>query len=1139
MPNIKAESSADPDVGLETAAGRISELRRMLVSVADNLRRAPQTRVSTWSAPPLDDEMQRTQLGKLEAVIASLDQIVHAAPETPDADAARLLAGIAHTVLANQFLSAADDNSALEHFRVACDCFAGLAPATLAADSIASQHYIEALERSGRREDVVKFLVDAAETPLSLLPQQIYLQFAWVLMRSGDDENGRRILGLASRRAAGNAGELRKIAGVFANLELSQQAARHYFAAAEIYCERRDFDSALEACTHALKFDPDNLHIRFLRCRLLIDKGRFDEAHRELRELSGLLPGPAARLLLAEVLLHAGNTESALAEIDAVLYENPRNPEALIARARVLNRMDDWPAALEAAQHALAQLPGIEAAAVEKVIALRGLGRLNEALAAAEEILARHPSSLAAHNARLDILLALRMWEDAIRVASDILEVQESDPVLFKRAQAYMESGDPAAALNDLDELSQPGALQPAVARLRLRAHRRLHHWSEVITILDQRIAAEPASVELRFERCDLLRRLGEQRQALEDIKQLAAHASNHPEFIRLKGALLCDIGDFEKAFATVEPLTTPIESPSATHALLSLRAWADQNLPEERYQLDGEAVYRRALELDQNDLWARKGLGNALRRIGRFGEAEQEYNAVIERIEEIKRSGNPSPYLLCLSGWCYYSIGKFKEAAQHYAVGLATADIGPAYNFDYGLILLSDVYPSTAASQYAKGLDSLQSKDILRRCGLLYVALFDILTAMQFRERLANAPETLETREKLRTALSAAVAGLPPGWNEFAETMKRFIREEEQEAAVHQAGWSRYQIAGFERPAQELPWGVLSPLLRRRDDAALLYRMPEDSAALAGALEPVPPGAVVELPEPVDASSDCVILWVSPETIAALGTENLVGPATEFDWQQLSSPSGSWAAVVSSEAVTGLFDHWATCLVQRSLAALVDHFRSGDEPTLQQARRLAELAVLAAPGQTGKYHAVLAFGAAGGDLKSDFVQNACRDLCHPICTDQTTLNEGVERFKRMAQLEAQRKADTGFSAGAGSPLKPVSKNPIVEEILKRAHAIAQVENQDEQDRLAVEAAEEMKLLVPIDEAIEVHRSRLNEQLESHAAFLLDSDPTILLLSHEPEFYNKGVLVPFSNRPGISSIAFASARDRLRARITN
>jgi len=39
-------------------------------------------------------------------------------------------------------------------------------------------------------------------------------------------------------------------------------------------------------------------------------------------------------------------------------------------------------------------------------------------------------------------------------------------------------------------------------------------------------------------------------------------------------------------------------------------------------------------------------------------------------------------------------------------------------------------------------------------------------------------------------------------------------------------------------------------------------------------------------------------------------------------------------------------------------------------------------------------------------------------------------------------------------------------------------------------------------------------------------------------LSHEPEFYIKDVLIPFSKRPGISSIAFESARERLQDRKT-
>ena len=343
--------------------------------------------------------------------------MIDAGSGASDAPRARLLSGVAHSVLAHHFLSAADEDSARDQFRIADNCFAGLDPATLAGDSLAAQYYIDALERFGRRDEVVKFLLEA---PLAILPQAIYLQFAWVLIASGDDKNGERILEVASQRAGGNAGELRKLAGLHARLERSAQASRYYFEAAELFLKHHDLDNALEACTHALRHDQDNPHIRFLKCRLLVDKEKFDEAHRELRELCRDLPEPATRLLLAEVLLHSENCGSALVEIDGVLHEQPRHLETLIARARTLNLMNNFDDALKAAEEASEVAPGEQAPAIEKIIALRGSNQPREALAVADEILARHPSSPDAQNAKLDILLALEMWKDAIQVASDI-----------------------------------------------------------------------------------------------------------------------------------------------------------------------------------------------------------------------------------------------------------------------------------------------------------------------------------------------------------------------------------------------------------------------------------------------------------------------------------------------------------------------------------------------------------------------------------------------------------------------------------------------------------------------------------------------------------------------------------------------
>jgi tetratricopeptide (TPR) repeat protein len=667
------------------------------------------------------------------------------------------------------------------------------------------------------------------------------------------------------------------------------------------------------------------------------------------------------------------------------------------------------------------------------------------------------------------------------------------------------------------------------------------------IDVLDRLIASEPGSRELRFERCDLLRRVGRQQKAFEDIDELSANCASHSEFIRLKCALLCDIGDFGLAFNVVEPLTTPIDAPSATNALLNLRGWADQNLPEDRYKLDGEEVYRRALQIREDDLWARKGLANSLRRLGREEEAREQYEAVIKGIEELKKRDEANAYRICLCGWCYYCIGRFNEAAQCYAVGLSTAELGAAYHFDYGLILLSDAYPSTAVSQYNKGIESLKSKDPLRQCGLLYVALFDVLTAMQFKERLANASETLDIRALLRETLLQAVAKLESWWNEFGDRMRRFARWDEEEASTHQTGWSRYTVAGLEMPAAQLPWAVLAPIVRLKGNQSAFYRLPANPVAPESSLEPVPADTIVELPKAKDVSSDSKVLWVSAMLVEAIGVENLSSGGAVVEWQRLSDPVDSRAAVVQADVASDLLNSWATplnswatSLISESLSQLTHHFRTGEQQDLSEARRLAELAVRVASDQMTRYHAIIAFGAAEGELDTEFIEEACSRLQDYTCADSASLDEAIERFRSIAMLAGERQGETKSSTSKTIPDVFSSSDPMISRILERAYSIAQVEDPEERDRQALEAAEEMKLLIPLEGSLKEHRDLLLDKLESRADFLLEKDDSLILpLSHKPEFYMKHVLIPFSCRAGISSIAFESARERLQARKTN
>jgi len=97
---------------------------------------------------------------------------------------------------------------------------------------------------------------------------------------------------------------------------------------------------AAEAFARALDLDPDRPGVRQNYGKLLRELERYDESERQLRlalEQAGD-DDPRARVSLAETLVAAGKLDEAGRLIDGVLTKEPRHPEALAAKGRLLLR---------------------------------------------------------------------------------------------------------------------------------------------------------------------------------------------------------------------------------------------------------------------------------------------------------------------------------------------------------------------------------------------------------------------------------------------------------------------------------------------------------------------------------------------------------------------------------------------------------------------------------------------------------------------------------------------------------------------------------------------------------------------------------------------------------------------------------
>ncbi len=752
---------------------------------------------------------------------------------------------------------------------------------------------------------------------------------------------------------------------------------------------------------------------------------------------------------------------------------------------------------------------------------------------------------------RETLLLATKNFEDHLATWADRNSSPEED------IDAISHSGPLAEVKNRVKEVWD--ALSTGEDASRPVAHllSGLRDWEGVLEV-------PPSSgSELCWLRANALRSLGRQDEALEELEDYQASPVN-TEQLRLLAALLCDVGNFEEALAVLEPATNPIEG--APETVLTLRGWAHQNCEGEDHARQAEQIYRLALQRDPEDHWSRKGLANALRRLGKVDEARVEYERVVEYAREQRRTDELDPYDACLAGWCCYCLGRPKEGADFSSTGLAAIGVGSAAQFDYGLMLLADLQLDAARDQFEWSIEGLDGKNSLRRCGLLYVALTDLGDAILHHPALAKAPESYLIQKELGKALEDALASFPRDkWVSLRTKMEAFldrIKQEDHLAEVdllkkltedaEEIDWSEIETRGFINDAPKRPVALFSVTVSHKRLPKLLFRVSAHGPLTAILKETEeqrtwnPEGGAVSFTKRYAASQNSRVLWVANEVLAAFAVHELsldVPLRLPFEdkgaWEELAGLAAAKAAVIDQESGEVLSDELAKQLTKKAVAQVMQYFQQGGADPCQDAVDLAEFAISAAVSDTSLHAALLAFGLAGGSIRSPQLLGLQPKLSSWSTEEFAALERDIEDFKMRSLWRAQMTSPRSSENEELSSFTTLEDDKLLspsgklrKSVLMRARSIAELLDTDEQNRLAVEAAAEMQSLVPIVGSLETLRSRLAEEMNTMDKIYLESDESVLLMSREPAFYAPRVLLK-TDPPLIHTFAFHTQTRRM------
>jgi tetratricopeptide (TPR) repeat protein len=213
-------------------------------------------------------------------------------------------------------------------------------------------------------------------------------------------------------------------------------------------------------------------------------------------------------------------------------------------------------------------------------------------------------------------------------------------------------------------------------------------------------------------------------------------------------GQILCDIAQYKLA---LRDLNIALDRDSESVAALKLKGWALQNLGSP-YLEEATGVYETALqrELSQvEELYLRANHGRALSLLGEEHRAAMEYRHAIEKGTKLAETRDAD--VLASLAWCYHGLEQYGESVRLLAPVLSLDRTLVFAQFDLALALLHSDRHRHALREYHLALQLTQATHVLRRRGLLHVALGDLEGAIAKRPRLARLDEVDEARRLLR----------------------------------------------------------------------------------------------------------------------------------------------------------------------------------------------------------------------------------------------------------------------------------------------------------------------------------------------------------------------------------------------------
>ena len=516
-------------------------------------------------------------------------------------------------------------------------------------------------------------------------------------------------------------------------LELDGEHLAAYMGRGRVRGDRGDLEGAVRDFSAFLEREPENLEAHRLRGVALGLLGRHAEAASDHRAVAEKAPAPGAFCNLADSLVELDELDEARRLYERALDLDQNLVRALLGRGYVLALTNELERAQGVLSQALTLEPENPEARTLRGLVLESLGRAEEALADLDVAVRVAPTTVRL-NRRASVLLALDRFDEAERdlarmleldpdnadanvglgrlfaVRADYLGAHEAfdaaiaiDPL---NPEAYVGRGDAVAALgeyeqavSDYDSALELRSGDAEALRRRSAARARIagsfqerglvglavETYVAALADLDQALEVAAADPALHAERAIILRLLGAFDYAVEAASDGLQHADNDENNALW---LLGEQGDSLRAWGEELRLTDRLVESLKVLMTARQRLTDEEGVPAWLPELTGltlmalgrheEAVseLEQASRIDEPNLTALNGLGEALYKVGAYDRALEVFERLLELGDE-----NPA-----ISGWAQVGAGLARRALGDTAEArrVLDASLGPASVGDY-----------------------------------------------------------------------------------------------------------------------------------------------------------------------------------------------------------------------------------------------------------------------------------------------------------------------------------------------------------------------------------------------------------------------------------------------------------------------